>query len=156
MNRHRLHRPAALVLAALFALGLTGCKEAALDGFNRLVETGGILQLTPDWDLTGHRIQGADSYTGSYRADYAAFTGTEKLFGGSSIDRDGGWEVTVQATLQPDAGSARLVWTNGSGETVVLLEDKGSWNGTLTFAPGTDLICLEGDGFTGQLTLEIT
>ena len=154
MTKSRRRLPA-LLLAVCLAVSLAGCKQAVLDGFNRFVEAGGVLQLTPDRELTGRRRTGADSYTGRYEADYDRYTGTEKLFGGSSIDREAGWEVEVQAVIETRDGQGRLLWTSGAGEPVVLLEGDGRWEGPLTFAPGSDVISFEGETFTGTLTLEV-
>lgn len=130
MTKIRRRLPALLLavcLAVSLAVSLAGCKQAVLDGFNRFVEAGGVLQLTPDRELTGRRRTGADSYTGRYEADYDRYTGTEKLFGGSSIDREAGWEVEVQAVIETRDGQGRLLWTSGAGEPVVLLEGDGRY-----------------------------
>lgn len=55
MTKIRCRLPALLLavcLAVSLAVSLAGCKQAVLDGFNRFVEVGGLLQLTPDWELT--------------------------------------------------------------------------------------------------------
>lgn len=68
---------------------LIGCsKDEALEHYNNIVEKLGEAQLTSDSKLQGKRVFGEDEYTGTYEAEYHKFSGTEYLFGGTSIERE--------------------------------------------------------------------
>ena len=64
-------------------------KDAILDAYGTLVDAAGALALTPDRSLQGQRVRGEDDYTGTYEADYEDFSGTELLFGGTTLDQIG-------------------------------------------------------------------
>ena len=77
----------AFVCIALIALGLGGCrfsKDGVLSAYESMVQFAGQFALTPAIQLQGVRAFGEDHYTGDYRAEYANFSGTEYLFGGTS------------------------------------------------------------------------
>lgn len=53
--------------------------------YNNMVQSAGSIELTGKSSLQGEKEKGIDDYTGTYTADYANFSGTEYLFGGTSI-----------------------------------------------------------------------
>ena len=63
-------------------------KDAILDAYSSLVDTVGSWALTLEGSLQGERVPGEDDYTGTYAADYEDFSGTELLFGGTTLDRE--------------------------------------------------------------------
>ena len=82
-----------IVLALTFVLVgsfmLAGCsKDEILDHYNNIVQSAGAIELTGKSSLEGTKEKGIDDYTGTYTADYANFSGTEYLFGGTSIKRE--------------------------------------------------------------------
>ena len=80
-------------------------KDAILDAYGSLVDTAGSWALTPDRSLQGERIPGKDDYTGTYAAGYEDFSGTELLFGGTTLDRESG-----------DTGGGHLLSRHRGGE----------------------------------------
>ena len=65
---------------------LAGCsKDEILNHYNNIVQSAGSIELTGKSSLQGEKEKGIDDYTGTYTADYANFSGTEYLFGGTSI-----------------------------------------------------------------------
>ena len=74
-------------------------KDAILDAYGSLVDAVGSWALTPDRSLQGERVQGEDGYTGTYEADYEDFSGTELLFGGTTLDRAAGNTVELTCSL---------------------------------------------------------
>ena len=60
-------------------------KDSILEAFGKLVDDAGTAALTPQSKLQGHKENGADDYTGSYEATYSNLTGTEILFGGTTL-----------------------------------------------------------------------
>ena len=84
-----------IVLALTFVLVgsfmLAGCsKDEILNHYNNIVQSAGSIELTGKSSLQGEKEKGIDDYTGTYTADYANFSGTEYLFGGTSIKREAG------------------------------------------------------------------
>ena len=65
-------------------------KDSILEAFGKLVDDAGTAALTPQSKLQGHKENGADDYTGSYEATYSNLTGTEILFGGTTLEREAG------------------------------------------------------------------
>ena len=63
-----------------------------------------------------------DEYTGTYTADYENFSDTEYLFGGTSIKREAGKELSIDCTLEIMEGTAKVFWISGSDEAVTLIE----------------------------------
>jgi len=81
-----------IVLALTFVLVgsfmLAGCsKDEILNHYNNIVQSAGSIELTGKSSLQGEKEKGIDDYTGTYTADYANFSGTEYLFGGTSIKK---------------------------------------------------------------------
>ena len=65
---------------------LAGCsKDEILNHYNNIIQSAGSIELTGKSSLQGEKEKGIDDYTGTYTADYASFSGTEYLFGGTSI-----------------------------------------------------------------------
>ena len=63
-----------------------------------------------------------DEYTGTYTADYENFSDTAYLFGGTSIKREAGKELSIDCTLEVTEGTAKVFWISGSDGAVTLIE----------------------------------
>ena len=63
-----------------------------------------------------------DEYTGTYTADYENFSDAAYLFGGTSIKREAGKELSIDCTLEVTEGTAKVFWISGSDEAVTLIE----------------------------------
>ena len=63
-----------------------------------------------------------DEYTGTYTADYENFSDTAYLFGGTSIKREAGKELSIDCTLEVTECTAKVFWISGSDEAVTLIE----------------------------------
>ena len=80
---------------------LAGCsKDEILNHYNNIVQSAGSIELTGKSSLQGEKEKGIDDYTGTYTADYANFSGTEYLFGGTSIKREAGKKLSIDCTLE--------------------------------------------------------
>ncbi len=149
----------AVVILCLILLGasvLSGCtKEEVLDQYNHIVQSAGSIALTPNASLQGTKEAGVDDYTGSYTADYAGFSGTEYLFGGTSINRAAGKELALSCTLEITQGSAKLFWLSRAEEAVCLLEISGTYADTISLPEGGNYIGIECEDFTGSITLNL-
>ena len=112
-----------IVLALTFVLVgsfmLAGCsKDEILNHYNNIVQSAGSIELTGKSSLQGEKEKGIDDYTGTYTADYANFSGTEYLFGGTSIKREAGKELSIDCTLEIMEGTAKVFWISGADEAV--------------------------------------
>ena len=102
---------------------LSGCsKDEILDHYNNIVQSAGAIELTGKSSLEGTKEKGIDDYTGTYTADYEDFSDTEYLFGGTSIKREAGKELSIDCTLEVTEGTAKVFWISGSDEAVTLIE----------------------------------
>ena len=145
-----------LCLILLGASVLSGCtKDEFLDQYNNIVQSAGSIELTGKSSLQGEKEKGIDDYTGTYTADYANFSGTEYLFGGTSIKREAGKELSIDCTLEITEGTAKVFWISGSDEAVTLIEATGTYSDTITLPDGGNYIGIECESFTGSIELNI-
>ena len=147
-----------LVLVCTLAIGLslTGCsKDEILDQYNNVVQLAGNATLTGNLSLKGKRTYGDDHYTGTYVADYKDFSKTEYLFGGTSIERENGKDISVSCDLEITEGTAQVFWISGSDDPVILLEATDSYSETITLPEGGNYIGITGNNFTGHVELDI-
>ena len=149
-----------IVLALTFVLVgsfmLAGCsKGEILNHYNNIVQSAGSIELTGKASLQGEKEKGIDDYTGTYTADYANFSGTEYLFGGTSIKREAGKELFIDCTLEIMEGTAKVFWISGSDEAVTLIEATGTYSDTITLPDGGNYIGIECENFTGNIELNI-
>ena len=140
----------------VFSLTLVGCsKDEILEQYNNIVQSAGNTALTSDFSLKGNRAYGEDCYTGTYTADYKDFSKTEYLFGGTSIERENGKDISVSCDLEITEGTAQVFWVSGSDDPVILLEATDSYSETITLPEGGNYIGITGNNFTGHVELDI-
>ena len=140
----------------MLSLSLAGCsKDEILDQYNNVVQSAGNTALTSDFSLKGDRAYGDDCYTGTYTADYKDFSKTEYLFGGTSIERENGKDISVSCDLEITEGTAQVFWISGSDDPVILLEATDSYSETITLPEGGNYIGITGNNFTGHVELDI-
>ena len=149
-----------IVLALTFVLVgsfmLAGCsKDEILNHYNNIVQSAGSIELTGKSSLQGEKEKGIDDYTGTYTADYANFSGTEYLFGGTSIKREAGKELSIDCTLEIMEGTEKVFWISGADEAVTLIEATGTYSDTITLPDGGNYIGIECENFTGNIELNI-
>ena len=155
MYRKKKYTPF-LLISVLTLLSLTGCsKDEILNQYNNVVQSAGNTTLTGDFSLKGNRTFGDDHYTGTYVADYKDYSKTEYLFGGTSIERENGKDISVSCDLEITEGTAQVFWISGSDDPVILLETSDSYSETLTLPEGGNYIGITGDNFTGHLEMNI-
>ena len=85
----------------------------------------------------------------------ANFSSTEYLFGGTSIKREAGKELSIDCTLEITEGTAKVFWISGSDEAVTLIEATGTYSDTITLPDGGNYIGIECENFTGNIELNI-
>ena len=135
---------------------LSDCsKDEILDHYNNIVQSAGTIELTGKLSLEGTKEKGIDDYTGTYTADYENFSDTEYVFGGTSIKREAGKELSIDCTLEVTEGTAKVFWISGSDEAVTLIETTGTYSDTITLPDGGNYIGIECEDFTGNIELNI-
>ena len=130
-------------------------KDTILSAYGSLVDAAGSWALTPDHSLQGERIRGEDDYTGVYEADYQDFSGTELLFGGTTLDRAAGNTVEISCSLDIEEGEAAVFLCSGAEDPVILLSENGDYNSTIEVGGGSTYIGVWGEGVTGRVSIQI-
>ena len=130
-------------------------KDAILNAYDSLVDAAGALALTPDRSLQGERIPGEDDYTGTYEANYGDFSGTELLFGGTTLDRAAGNTVELSCSLDIEEGEAAVFLCSGSDDPVILLSGSGDYSSTIKVGGGSTYIGVWGEGANGSVSIQI-
>lgn len=155
MKRQKAILPLALALCLILSLsGCSSLKDHWIAGWNQLLQSLSKHALTGEKSLQGDKTAGQDSYTGSYTAEYAQFSGTEYLFGGTALERKGGNDLTVTYELQITSGAAKLCWSE-KGEIHTIAAANGSGIYTVTLSAGDQYIVLQGEQFTGSLQVTV-
>ena len=130
-------------------------KDRLLEAYGTLLDEAGSTVLTRESRLKGRLKKGGDDYTGSYEADYSDFTGTELLFGGTTLEREGGSTLSIRCTLSLENGSAAVFLRSGSDDPVVLLSESGAYTGTVEADGASTYIGVWGDHVDGSVSIEI-
>lgn len=135
--------------------GVPACdRDTLLSCYDKVLQAGGALALTPDAALQGARTGGTDGYTGTYTAVYRDFTGTEVLFGGTALKRAA--EVSVACTLHSGGGHAEVRFRSGSSAPQTLLKNSGVYSGALALPAGSNSIEIVLDGFSGEIEMSVS
>lgn len=130
-------------------------KDTLVGAYGSLVDAAGSWALTPDRSLQGERVRGEDDYTGAYEADYEGFSGTELLFGGTTLDRATGNTVELSCSLDIEEGEAAVFLCSGAEDPVILLSENGDYNSTIEVGGGSTYIGVWGEGVTGRVSIQI-
>ena len=130
-------------------------KDAILDAYRSLVDTAGSWALTSDHSLRGERGRGEDDYTGTYATDYEDFSGTELLFGGTTLEREAGDTVEVTCSLAIEEGEAAVFLRSGSENPVILLSESGDYSGTIEVGGGSVYLGVWAENVTGSVSIQI-
>lgn len=130
-------------------------KDALVDAYGSLVDAAGTLALTPESSLQGERIPGKDDYTGVYEAGYEDFSGTELLFGGTTLDRAAGNTVELSCSLDIEEGEAAVFLCSGSDDPVILLSGSGDYSSTIEVGGGSTYIGVWGEEANGSASIQI-
>ncbi len=121
-------------------------------------------ELTKEKDLKGKRKLGRNDYVGSYEAEYTGFSGREYLFGGTSVEWENGTELKVTYSLRIQSGTAALYWLSSEDEHIIFGEKEVHMIAEIssddvyeiTLTAGDNFIVVEGDQFTGSLSIKVT
>ena len=130
-------------------------KDAILNAYSSLMDTAGSWALTPDRSLQGERVRGEDGYTGTYEAGYEDFSGTELLFGGTTLDRAAGSTVEISCSLHIEEGEAAVFLCSGGEDPVVLLSESGDYASTIEVGGRSTYIGVWGEEANGSVSIQI-
>ena len=130
-------------------------KDTLVGAYGSLVDAAGSWALTPDRSLQGERVRGEDDYTGTYEANYEDFSGTELLFGGTTLDREAGNTVELSCSLNIEEGEIAVFLCSGSEDPVILLSESGDYSSTIEVGGGSTYIGVWGEGANGSVSIQI-
>ena len=130
-------------------------KDTLVGAYGSLVDAAGSWALTPDRSLQGERVRGEDDYTGDYEADYEDFSGTELLFGGTTLDRAAGDTVEISCSLNIEEWEAAVFLCSGSDDPVILLSGSGDYSSTIEVGGGSTYIGVWGEEANGSASIQI-
>lgn len=130
-------------------------KDTLVGAYGSLVDAAGSWALTPDRSLQGERVRGEDDYTGTYEANYEDFSGTELLFGGTTLDREAGNTIELSCSLDIEEGEAAVFLCSGSDDPVILLSGSGDYGSTIEVGGGSTYIGVWGEEANGSASIQI-
>ena len=130
-------------------------KDTILETYDALIGGAGTAVLTPERSLEGRLTRGEDDYTGSYRASYTEFTGTEVLFGGTTLKREEGGTLELTCSLSLESGKAEVLLRSGSDDPEILLSGSGEYTGTWEVDGESTYIGVRCEGAVGELFIQI-
>ncbi len=130
-------------------------KDTVLEAYRALVDEAGAAALTPEGKLKGDLTKGSDDYTGSYEAAYSDFTGTELLFSGTTLEREGGGTLSIACSLSLEDGEAMIFLRSGAEDPVILLSESGDYTGTVEVDGTSTYIGVWGSHADGTVTIEM-
>ena len=146
--------PLFLIICCL--ISMTACsKDEIVEQYNQALQAVGDNGLTNNNDLQGKRNLGADSYVGTYEADYENFSGEEILFGGTALERDDGNEIKISCNMDKTSGTLKLILQTGTNDPEVLCDTETSYSETIELPSASNYIIVEAENFTGSLDLTI-
>ena len=129
--------------------------KSILRAFSALVDDAGTVPLTSQNKLQGHREKGIDDYTGSYKATYTDFAGTELLFGGTTLKREAGNTIRINCSLSLESGEAAVSLCSGAEDSVILLSESGEYDDTVEVDGTSTYVGVWGDHADGTVSVEI-
>ena len=130
-------------------------KDTLVGAYGSLVDAAGSWALTPDRSLQGERVRSEDDYTGTYEANYEDFSGTELLFGGTTLDRAAGNTIELSCSLDIEEGEAAVFLCSGSDDPVILLSGSGDYSSTIEVGGGSTYIGVWGEEANGSVSIQI-
>ena len=86
---------------------------------------------------------------------YEDFSGTELLFGGTTLNREAGNTVELTCSLDIEEGEAAIFLCSGSEEPVLLLSESGDYSGTIEVGGGSVYLGVWAVGVTGSVSIQI-
>lgn len=146
----------ALCLMLCCLLSMSACsKDEMVEQYNEALQAVGDNNLTSDKKLQGDREFGEDSYVGTYQAEYDDFTGKETIFGGTSLERDSGNEISISCDLTIEDGTIQLLLQTGDNDPQVLCDSSGEYSETIELPSASNYIIVQSENFAGSIKLTV-
>ncbi len=146
-----------VLLGSLCLLCFPACtKEEALNTYHRVIETAGRQVLTKNHALVGIRQFEGSDFTGTYHADYSGFTGTERIFGGTSLRIPPNQKLIITCSMHPKKGTARLILQTSDHKPELLTENTELFAKEIEISPGSAYLFLDCDNYFGSIDLKVS
>lgn len=146
----------AICLMLCCLLSMSACsKDEMVEQYNEALQAVGDNNLTSDKKLQGDREFGEDSYVGTYQAEYDDFTGKEIIFGGTSLERDSGNEISISCDLTIEDGTMQLLLQTGDNDPQVLCDSSGEYSETIELPSASNYIIVQSENFAGSIKLTV-
>ncbi len=137
----------------LMSAGITPgmSKEMIIGVYGDIVEFLGGIRLTDDIFLSGERSSSRDGYSGEYVTNVKNKTGTETVFGGTSL-----YEKDLEVIAKIDgSGGAYIKLTAGWEETVLEPDEDGKIEYNFDCESGGNYIEVVYEDFTGEVRVRV-
>ena len=143
-----------LLLFISLLICCSGCnKEEVLDTYQKEVEKVGDTVLTNKYQLKGKREFGKDHYIGTYEVNYRNFKGEERLFGGTTIERENP-KIHITLEIKDSKGKLNVLMKLKEQE-----ENLASTDGTYEFdfdiKDGSNYLIVKADDYSGSVKIII-
>ena len=143
-----------LILSTIVLTLCSGCsKDEVLSFYEKTSEQFGDLVLTINSKLKGERDFGIDHYTGTYKVVYKKFNGSEIIFGGTTIDREGE-SIHIKLEVSDSIGDLKIIYKLKEKEKVLAIQD-GTYEYDFNVKDGSNYLIIKGNNYSGQVNIKI-
>lgn len=143
---------AILIIVCMF---ITACnKNDIIKFYDKVNKTLGDLSLTSDSFLKGKRSFGVDHYVGTYKVEYNKFSGTEILFGGTTIERENGSNIKINIIVENSNGKLEIIMNAKNKEEILATKD-GVYEYEFDVKDGSNYLLISGTKYSGKINIEI-
>lgn len=141
-----------VILAISIKIGVTLPKEKILNTYDSIIQTFSSKGLSKDKDLKGERNFGVDKYVGTYKAKYDNYTGTEDIFGGTTLHRKNGDHVKLKIKVEKQSGNINVIAKLGENETN-LIDDTGKYEDNIYIEGISYYLTIKLENFKGNIDI---
>ena len=139
-----------VILAISIKIGVTLPKEEILNTYDSIIQTFSSKGLSKDKDLKGERNFGVDKYVGTYKAKYDNYTGTEDIFGGTTLHRKNGDHIKLTIKVEKQTGNINVISKLGENK-LSLISDDGEYEDTIYIDGMSYYLSINLENFTGNI-----
>lgn len=91
---------------------------------------------------------------GTYEVNYKKFTGTENLFGGTTIGRKNGDNIHIKIEINNSEGEIEVMMKLKT-EDMIIAEQDGVYESDFNVKDGSNYLIIKGKNYSGDLKIEI-
>ena len=125
-------------------------KDELINTYNTFLQSFDFVGLSKDKDLKGERNFGVDKYVGTYKAKYDNYTGTEDIFGGTTLHRKNGDHIKLTIKVEKQTGNINVISKLGENE-LSLISDDGEYEDTIYIDGMSYYLSINLENFTGNI-----